>query len=369
MAAPALAVFGFFAAAALYGAGKSELKVAVKQLDAAYDQVLLLSTGKSVVGYDPRSLERRIRLDFDTYITCGDTDAEGRLYLGDQGARIGDFGQRLYILDRKGRLAASATALPSPSFVAHLDGKVYADTNIVFEGQRGGLNIFDARSLELLYTTTELAGYSGDNRPILYKGRVFLGVIGENGRSNRLYIINPDSLESRESEKLFDKRFPSAVYSSAAAGGKLFIVYSFARAVAVFSLDADDPGDAPLAYIDLREEAGLWELAADKEYFGDPADGYPDYFVSTPQVSGDSLYLFVANGIVTVGEPLRAIIEIDIKSLKVKRSVRLTAGGLAPSAGKLRFVSEGKAFIYDIGFLSVFDLTNGKLVDIIDLSR
>jgi hypothetical protein len=319
---------------------------------------LLFAYGKTLIGVDPRSGAVRILLKFRTFIGNPSYAHDGRILVGDVGAKIGDFGGGFFVIGPKGRVEKKIPTLPNPVNVVDLGPCIFVDSLGYYENGNTAFSLFDAETFSLLSECKTLTGFVTSPKKGTYGEAAWLGVNPNVAAGTPGFVLRIDGTSKRAERFALPLRARGmSLFRSFIYGNKLYTSYGDDFVVEAYDLDTLR-ATMTVNLADLFPDVA--ELKPkDGERWGTGAIRFADCV-------GGKLILFVTD---TNPAPrtVNALISIDPENpAAINRS---DIRGLENHDVQLRYVTEDKAYFQEGETIFVVSLRTLQPEATIDIPR
>jgi hypothetical protein len=285
----------------------------VKAAD-SYDGLLMFTKGKNVFGINPATMEKKVELHLNTFVSQPVIDSDGTMYLGDQGAELGDFGNYLFHFNKNGTLDKQIYTLGNTSNIICTDSFVLADSNCAYEGTYLGYSIVSKQRQKEVSRYLKLDwSMCNSGTQWIYDGKIFIGTgyreVGEKVRPVSFFTV--DAATYTRSDPISDFTVASGnqkKFEYVLDGGALLTLYGFEYMLREYDLST----------FKLLKEVSLAD--ATSELSG--TAGTEEYCMESMKVVNDEILILCRTESGTAA--LQKIIVVDKDSLTVKKCVALS---------------------------------------------
>jgi hypothetical protein len=330
-------------------------KIEVVQKDCSYGKTLLFNGARSIVGIDPNLLEKRIELRFNTFVSYGALFSDGRLFVGDIGQSVGDFGGGIFVMDESGSLLKKIDSLPNPVALKIMDKYLFASGPIYYEDGLAGYNLFRLDTLEKVVEDKSLANFVGNNNGSSWNGILYIGVNGNELTKRSSYFLekNSDTLEEKHIYIYTDAN-PYWAFCYLLFDNELVICYYHRFQVVCFNLNNDTcvfSQDLTLSIPELSDS--VIQPTPDL-----PSVNQAKYSMPRMLIYNDAL-VFDLFSVDEDVNPYHALVYIDkhtgafIKTINIDPTL---------SMGNFEYLVDGKAYFHYSDRITIIDAETGALI-------
>ncbi|MCK4260130.1 MAG: hypothetical protein KAX49_14215 [Halanaerobiales bacterium] len=209
----------------------------IKNNDADLSEILFFDIGKKIIGIDSDSYEIKLDFEFDTYVVYGDIADDERIFVVDDGKRVGVWGKQFFVLDKKGEIEEKIKIFPNSRVFKIIGDKIFISNSAYTEDGYTGLQILDLNTYELLYQSKKIGEIINKKNIQRHNSSVIIGVPPFVPLNRKSYIMKFD-LETlqRESIYKFTERHPFERYDILSYKDYLVVTFNNSREVLVFDL-------------------------------------------------------------------------------------------------------------------------------------
>ncbi len=323
----------------------NELKVLKK--DAEFSEVVFLESGHHIVGIDPDSYEIMIDFEFNTYVTYGDIADDQRIFVADDGEKLGVWGEQLFVISKDEKLVYTLPVFPNSRTVKVLGDRLFVANFSYTQEAYTGLQIFDLNSYQLLFESRGI-GNIISKRNIQQDGNfAYIAVPAYNAGEidRKSYILKVDlATLTVDTIYRYTAEHPYERYDILLVDSQLIIAFNESQEVQVYDLLTDQ----------------LTKTIKITDFVDIPVTAAPlDYWFSEPRIIGDNLVFLLVDNL--PGVQFQKVLCFDRYSYDFIQEVDL-AGDYNLRFFMLKYVFHNHLWIEDGEYVGVYDYQTGQLI-------
>ena len=340
---------------------------------------ILFSASRHVYGFNPVTMDLKLHLELNTYVSQPVMNDDGSFYLGDQGQDIGYFGNWIFAFTNRGELKKQAAAIPNIDKIINLPEAVVASSMCLFgEKMKMGYTVIDKDNMSREVLNTNLDSFiphSGDQWTFGNKIYIFTSAnnYSEVPAPVKFFTIDTgDFSESEKTEDFVDGTLSQKMFAYTLCDDKIITSYG-----TEFVVEKYDIATKTLTgRINLGDYVPELRKALDEQTEEEKALGVIDYCTADPTVCDGMLYLFCKK-YESDDESLfmQSMIVIDMSSFTFKKIINLEKAG-EYGQNDLFFMNKScpdALFFYEdtVKYCDVFKYStdNGKLVNSLRINK
>lgn len=326
----------------LGGCKKGEVEVILNKR--AFEELSLFTFQDRLVGIEPGSLEKGLDYRFNSLVTFGDLSGD-RVYLAEQSRELGVWGNKVLVVNDRGRVEGRVETLPNPYLVKVVKGRLITDSAAFYEDGYTAFRISGAGSGAVLYEDREIPNWIVNTSSWLYKERLLLGIAPSSENSRPSYFLREiGDKPVFEQDFSFTGERPFEIFTCLVSGERLIIVYRDSLELVVFDL----PSKRMIKRVELRglgivpeplPEMGLWLL-------------------NPYEVAGKIVVLLKD---ISPELEVQKLLTFDSERLELEGALELDPR-VAIEGYRLAALRSGKIFFQKMDRLAVFSLADGALL-------
>ena len=334
------------------GGGNDELFKIIEEPKEDFSQLIFFGVAKHLIGLDPIDFEREADFKFENYIAYGDKTDDGRVFVIDDGNKLGDWGEHFYVLNEDGEKIGKEKIFPNSRNFKVVGDKIFVANSAYTSEGYAGLQILDVNSYQKLYESKEINEIINENNIYQYNNAIYVGVSAFEPKDRKAHILKFDdnTLAKGEIYK-YTKDFPYQKIDILIYNDYLVITYLFNRRVQIFDLTTDEL----VRTIDINS---LVDISNDEEV---------SYRLDNPRLINGELVLLLRDNM-GLEMTYQKLLIFDKDSLEFEREVSLDKTHDLRFAN-LRYVVGGRLFFQKMELIAIYDYSDGRILNDIIVDR
>lgn len=329
-----------------------DLRVDTVKAGDEFDGLWLLSYSKNVYAVDPEDLAVRIHFSLNTFVSQPVLDTYGNILIGDQGKKVGAFGNGLYVLNSQGTVLRYVPALPNISNIAPTESFIFTDSMCFYDDGYCGFSLIDRNNAYAVTTNMTMSNYVvHSGRQWIHNNQLYVGTAEFPSQSRPASFFTIDCLSGNVSLPFTDftsqEEGDQRQFFYTLDSNSLYTLYGYEKTIRRFDLDSKSLA----AFKDL--ESDLVEMVPDLEHC----------VIQYPVCFADDLYILCTATNGNLNLSLQGLVILDPETLVFKKFLPLeyiTTSVLLPP---FSFFDEYPNFVYFRYYnrLLKYDLATGKI--------